>query len=92
MALTLLTRSDSNLVFAAATEDPAGMAECLSAQQAFNAQVFATFPNSGWASPALQQCLKAFHIQNGWFAKAPEEVAKALCEASLLPFSDAAAD
>jgi hypothetical protein len=87
MALALLSRSDSNMVLAAATEDPAGLAKCLSAQQAFTVQVFASFPNCGWALPALQYYLKAFHIQNGWFAKAPEEVAKALCEASLQPGS-----
>lgn len=92
MALTLLNRSDSNLVLAAATEDPAGLAQCLSAQQAFTVQVFATFPNCGWALPALQHYLRTFHVQNGWFARAPEEVAKALCEASLQPGSDEGQD
>jgi hypothetical protein len=92
MALTLFTRCDSNLVLAAATEDPAGMAECLSAQQAFNVRVFATFSHCGWALPALQRCLEAYHVQNGWFKLAPEEVAKALCEEGLLPGRDAAED
>jgi hypothetical protein len=92
MALTLLRRSDSNLVLAAATEDPAGLAECFSAQQAFTVEVFATFSHCGWVLPALQRCLKAFHVQNGWFAMAPEQVARALCEASSLPGSDAAED
>jgi hypothetical protein len=92
MALTLLRRSDSNLALAAATEDPAGLAESLSEQQAFTVSVFATFSKSGWALPALQRCLKEAHVQNGWFALAPEEVFKALCEASLLPCSDAAED
>jgi hypothetical protein len=89
MALTLLRRSDSDLVLAAVTEDPAGLAECLSAQQAFTVEVFATFSNTAWALPALQRCLKALRVQNGWFAMAPEKVARALCEASLQPSSDA---
>lgn len=90
MALTLMRRSDSDLVLAAATEDPTGLAECLSAQQAFTVEVFATFSNLGWALPALQRCLKSFHVQNGWFALAPEEVARALCEEGLLLGSAAA--
>jgi hypothetical protein len=93
MALTLLTRSDSNLVLAAATEDPAGMAECLSAQQAFDVKVFATFSHCGRALPALQRCLKAYYVRNGWFELAPEEVAKVargLCAEGLLPGSGAA--
>ena len=88
----LLRRSDSNLVLAAATEDPAGLAESLSAQQAFKVEVFATFSNSGWTLPELQRCLKSAHVQNGWFAMAPEEVAKAVCEKSMLQCSEVAED
>ena len=82
MALTLLKRSDADVVLAAATDDPMGLAECLSAQQPFKVHVFATFPGLGWALPSLQHGLRTIHIANGWFAAAPLEVAKALCGAT----------
>jgi len=85
MALTLLKRSDANMVLAAATDDPVALAECLSAQQPFEVHVFATFPELGWALPALQQSLRTLHISNGWFAAAPQDVAKTLCDASVPP-------
>ena len=82
MALTLLKRSDADVVLAAATDDPVGLAECLSAQQPFKVHVFATFPGLGWVLPSLQHGLRTLHIANGWFAAAPLEVAKALCGAT----------
>ena len=85
MALSLLKRSDANLTLVAATEDPAGLAARLSGQQAFTVEVFATFANFGWSVPVLQRSLKDFHLNNGWFAAAPEEVLKWLCKASSLP-------
>ena len=81
MALSLLKRSDANLMLLAATEDPTGLAEHLSAQQAFTVEVFATFANLGWATPVLQQSLEDFHIRDGWFTAAPEELLKVLCKA-----------
>ena len=79
MALSLLKRSDANVVLVAATDDPEGLAECLSAQQPFKVDVFAVFPALGCALPSLQHSLRTLHVANGWFAAAPLEVAKALC-------------
>ena len=85
MALTLLTRSDADMVLAAATDDPDGLAERLSAHQPFKVNVFATFPELGWVLPALQRSLRTLHVSNGWFAAAPQDVAKTFCDASVPP-------
>lgn len=85
MALTLLKRSDADIVLAAATDDPLGLAECLSAQQPFKVDVFATFAELGWALPALQHSMRTLHIQNGWFAANAVEVARAICDAVSRP-------
>ena len=92
MALSLLKRSDADVVLAATTDDPEGLAECLSAQQPFRVDVFATFPGIGWALPSLQRGLKTIHIANGWFAAAPLEVAKALCDISNAQNSETTSD
>jgi hypothetical protein len=92
MALSLLKRSDADVVLAATTDDPEGLAECLSAQQPFRVDVFATFPGIGWALPSLQRGLKTIHIANGWFAAAPLEVAKALCDISNAQKSEPTSD
>ena len=92
MALTLLKRSDADMVLAAATDDPDGLAECLSAQQPFKVNVFATFPELGWVLPALQHSLRTLHVSNGWFAAAPQDVAKTLCDASTPPTREPHAD
>jgi hypothetical protein len=65
MALSLLKRSDADVVLAATTDDPEGLAECLSAQQPFRVDVFATFPGLGWALPSLQRGLKN-HSHSQW--------------------------
>ena len=85
MALSLLKGNDADVVLAAATDDPYGLAECLSAQQPFKVHVFATFPDLGSALTALQQSLKTIHISSGWFAAAPLEVARAICDAITKP-------
>jgi len=81
MALSLLKRSDADIVLAATTDDPVGLAECLSAQQPFKVEVFATFAGLGFVLPAVQHSLRTLHMQNGWFAANAVEVARAICDA-----------
>ena len=85
MALTLLKRSDADIVLATTADDPLELAECLSAQQPFKVSVFATFAGLGRALPALQYSLRTLHVQNGWFAASAVEVARAICDAASQP-------